>query len=388
MIDGLPKMQFPKNTYGIVGAFGLIDVKLKTSLGNYPPLRTNVFQLMRELGNAVAFVYIADIARQINNNRYGPLLNSLNPTELGQSNGINAPLIKAVKEMTQIATIVQSPVGNFSDLIANGIQQSFIHHERNNSNSVLAQVLYRLYSLIDEKFSGDWKGPPVSSDSMNVLDHENPRNLCRLLSCLSFIYCTPNVSNSQHETPPDVQVFGDGFILTVSLLLHLTGFYKCYVLTDLSQIVVKIDQTQPIDRVKHAELNKSNIHYSGSKNTKGRSPSNTVEEQEAMILKFLVNVKLYKEKLEYFASQLHSFFPSPCVEIKINVVPPRTEDEMRIVSGHSINQTSQLGRNSLFGGLSPTIAQSSNQQTIHHSRTKSNSTSFTLQAPQSPSSPI
>ena len=39
LLEGIPPMKLPRMTYGVLGGYGFYDVKLKTSIGAYGPLK-------------------------------------------------------------------------------------------------------------------------------------------------------------------------------------------------------------------------------------------------------------------------------------------------------------------------------------------------------------
>lgn len=65
LLEAIPPIKLPSMKYGVCGAYGYFDLKLK-DIASYPPLRPQVFQLLREIGNALIFILLFETCSNTN----------------------------------------------------------------------------------------------------------------------------------------------------------------------------------------------------------------------------------------------------------------------------------------------------------------------------------
>ena len=84
----------------------------------------------------------------------------------------------------------------------------------------------------------------------------------------------------------DAELFGDGFLLALAVLIHSLDEKIEFELLDFCSFITQQEQFNPIDRYKFVDSKKSK-HVPGS----------LMEKEEKAIIEFVKNVKIAKEKI-------------------------------------------------------------------------------------------
>lgn len=360
--EGAPKMSMPNLAYGIVGAYGVFDVKLSSSLGLYPPLRSNVFHLMRDMGNAAMLVQLIDNQCTLANMTAGGCATQVDVLgiKLNANGQLAAPESNASESDASgpcLAALQQAKSVSFNAplLLEQAVGQTVhsaksVYSHDSTCSSMTTFMLNKIQQTVNENLLQDWLGPKRLHDhdeKDTLLEVEQPKDVTRILSCLAFIFCTPidDLSKRSSQSHPgqvsDIAAFGDGWAFIHALMLHLTGLRARYNLTDLAALIQRVDTQKPIDRAKHAALQAavaaSAAAQSSGKNKAGLAQLSGADQQEALILEFLNNVFEMQEKTESFATQLaaHISPAQPKEERRFRPQAPTTESEASAASGHA-----------------------------------------------------
>ena len=261
LLTGLPLFKLPTIQYTILGIYGFLDVKLRTSLGQYEPLRPSVFHVLREVGNSLFFLRRLEEEnkdRSLTAFMFAAHFQSIKcrpKTErvAGSGDGITRPalLIKgnsnshsylnAIKEAAsfyQQSQPTQASGGQSAALYASLVsaaEQSnrmYAYDDKQESRSAFSRVLQHLDASL-ASIRQVWVNQPAWQPGGA---HEASKNdMVRLLSCLLFIFSQPpdELANAASQAAAaaddstaaaaigrDAALFGDGFLLAIALFLH------------------------------------------------------------------------------------------------------------------------------------------------------------------------
>lgn len=187
LLDALPPMKPPKQAYGVVGGHGFYEVKLKNSIGTYKPLRPAVFQMLREIGNAVLLVrQIETVQKQsgafgfeqhahwagirshpVRGPNAPPLAAPLASTFVHPPAGSTAPLVAALRDSFAAYPGVAAAAGarplnpNVTAQalkIAEDALANLYNYQEGQNGSLLTGMLTRLRHQIMNSVGPDWNG--------------------------------------------------------------------------------------------------------------------------------------------------------------------------------------------------------------------------------------
>jgi cytoplasmic FMR1 interacting protein len=241
VLDALPPLKLPKIQYGVVGAYGLFDLKL-APVAKYALLRSAVFQSLREIGNTLIFLQMLDQATARRNDQafvFDAFFHGIMPLPGADTHqpfvvpsATEAPVARIARKAAKtLASELPAPAKHAIDaaveLMARGAQQTAydVGH-----SSLLSGALQRLSGVLDAAVRDDWTGYVAPN---GILDVETPFDFCRFWSALQFIY-VQNASDGVDKEVSDVASFGDGFSWAGCALLHLMGFRERFELLDFS----------------------------------------------------------------------------------------------------------------------------------------------------------
>jgi hypothetical protein len=190
------------------------------------------------------------------------------------------------------------------------------------AQSLFTGTLMKLSEAIARSLLSEWRGPAARVD--RVLEIDNPRDIARLLSCLTFIFCQP-MDQFNKDKINDMEAFGDGWQFAVTAILHLAGVRRRFELTDLSQQIFTMDALHPIDRTKHME-------FKAAKDPSKVKMTDS-DKQEVPILEFLASYKFVKYRNDAYFQQLDSYHPV-VIQDAITVRPPSDESQMSETAFH------------------------------------------------------
>ena len=326
LLTGLPLFKLPTIQYTILGVYGYLDVKLRTSLGVYAPLRPSVFHVLREVGNVMwllrgleeadevwsltPFLFTAHF-QSIKARSKQERAEAAKRGEGGlavRSSGVGVPsYVNAIKESAPFFQQHHAPAELFSTLTGLSEQASRMYAQQDaeqpdGPTSAFAQSMQRIIQALGT-IESVWVHPLAATGAPP--DSSTKNDLVRLLSCLLFIFTQPPDYNpaplsaaSADVIGRDAALFGDGMLLAITFLLHALGLKRRFLCEDYSAYVVGLECMYPIDRDKFAV----------GKKGKGVGWSET-EKQELQLLDFVRNTRLVREKMKGLFGWLERFAP-------------------------------------------------------------------------------
>ena len=362
LIEAVPPMKLPKLAYGVVGGHGFFEVKLKNSIGSYEPLRPAVFQMLREIGNAILLVRQIELVQKTDKAfafqqhayfagvRAHPVRAANAPAQLQPlatpfvfpAAGSVPPVLAAMREsfgaynssQPGVRPLNQSVVNDTLKIVEDALNQ-YGYDETNGS--LLTGMLTRLRHQIMGAVGADWTGP--ANSLANPLEVEQPKTLARLLSCLQFLYCSPVGDGSR---PSDLSVFGESWNWGVCTLIHLASQRRKFELIDLGLHVQRLDTLSPIDRERLETALAQRKH----------KPTDT-DKTELMILDFLKIVGRIRARNDSIFESLASHLPpQPPVRFQVNPMDEAAVSALAVPAAGAIQAGAGAAaqRHSLFGG--------------------------------------
>ena len=331
LLTGLPLFKLPTIQYTILGVYGYLDVKLRTSLGVYAPLRPSVFHVLREVGNIMwvlrgleeadevwaltPFMFTAHF-QSIKAKSKAERAEAVKRGEVGLSARASSGVpsyVSAIRESAPFFAAQHAKPELFPTLTGLSEQTSRMYgaqpaqqrggEPEDASSSAFSQSMQRIIGAL-ATIEAVWVSPAAATGAPP--DSSTKHDLVRLLSCLLFISSQPPDYNPAPSSAAsadvigrDAAVFGDGMLLAITFLLHALGLKRRFLCEDYSGYVVGLECLYPIDRDKLA---------AGGKKGKGVGWSET-EKQELQLLDFVRNVKLVREKMKGLFGWMEKFAP-------------------------------------------------------------------------------
>ncbi|ETO36092.1 cytoplasmic FMR1-interacting protein 2 [Reticulomyxa filosa] len=274
ILKALDPMKLQPAHYGVLGVYGFYDLRLK-NIKAYPALREDVFNLMREAGNALCLVQLVDevlthesfLEHQIRAFYAGEEPAAL-PEEMKTQESVKYTTAAAVSikpKESPFITILKNALNTMKadkrgismvkeqQLFESSIRTVMFRHAylRENGGWLFSATLDYLYKLLEEtKLLEEWKGPEPNN---GILDHENPKDFARFWSVATWIFLCPDYSPEEEEKQKeqgyvsDRAYFGDGWLWAGTTILYLTGLTHRYRLLDPTIYLDKLQRLYPAD---------------------------------------------------------------------------------------------------------------------------------------------
>ena len=242
-----PNSRNPMADYKVSGGVGYWSGKL-IDIIRYPPLQAEVFQHFKEMGNAITFLQLLDLALEeltverftVSTTLYGvKSSNFKNPPPVE-----NSPIYRNIHATTHyLQTNPDESVSQFSVPIVLNTAWNAIQAYKSSSNpSLFKASLDRIYMMID-KVRAEWDQQTPEDGA--VIPVECAREFYRLFSALKFIYGTPP-ERGQGEFD-SFDLFGDGFIWAGTSIIHFLGQRKRYLAFDFIDHLIGVSEVYPVD---------------------------------------------------------------------------------------------------------------------------------------------
>ncbi|XP_052793301.1 cytoplasmic FMR1-interacting protein-like isoform X3 [Mya arenaria] len=246
--------------YGSPGVMGYYQAQL-AELIQYPDMRTEVFQLFREVGNAILFCLLIEQSmtqEEVCDLKHAaPFQNIIPkpfiPAKDGQSRKDKEEELKTVMKRLEgkyQALQVVPIIGKFGNQKQSNIAQEgdLLTRERLCCGlSMFEVILKRIQSFLDDPV---WHGPPPANGVMNV---DECTEFHRLWSAIQFVYCVP-VGENEYTVE---QLFGEGLNWAGCAIIVLLGQQRRFEALDFCYHILKVNRVdQKDENVKGIQLKK------------------------------------------------------------------------------------------------------------------------------------
>ena len=305
LVTGLPLLKPPPIAYGIVGIYGYFDVKLRTSLGVYEPLRPSVFHQMREMGNALLFLRQMESVLDIHNHfnflitaHFWKIRGWKGKDRMEQAQPYYIPAQDTVPPYVATLREASKTINNpaMTNILSLAEESSNMYQYRADENmSMFSYAISRLASKISSVRHSWYDAQGVTHD------------MTRLISLFLFILSQPIddprvVKHIDANLGQDYAIFGDGMILFMTVLLQVLNERSRFELIDVCGYIERMERVLPIDRQKL--MTKKNDSLKNKKIV-----LNEQENQELIIIDWFRNMKLIKERFKAIFASLQTFYP-------------------------------------------------------------------------------
>uniref|UniRef100_A0A8C5UG62 Cytoplasmic FMR1 interacting protein 2 n=1 Tax=Malurus cyaneus samueli TaxID=2593467 RepID=A0A8C5UG62_9PASS len=225
LIEVMPKIcRLPRHEYGSPGILEFFHHQLKDII-EYAELKTDVFQSLREVGNAILFCLLIEQAL-VRQNPQGERLE----VRMKRLEAKYAPL-HLVPLIERLGTPQQIAIAREGDLLTK---------ERLCCGlSMFEVILTRIRSYLQDPI---WRGPPPTNGVMHV---DECVEFHRLWSAMQFVYCIPVGTNEFTAE----QCFGDGLNWAGCSIIVLLGQQRRFDLFDFCYHLLKVQRQDGKDEI-------------------------------------------------------------------------------------------------------------------------------------------
>eukprot|EP00004_Rigifila_ramosa_P010810 TRINITY_DN2288_c0_g1_i2.p1 TRINITY_DN2288_c0_g1~~TRINITY_DN2288_c0_g1_i2.p1 ORF type:complete len:1415 (+),score=362.60 TRINITY_DN2288_c0_g1_i2:563-4246(+) len=249
LAEGMPpSIKLPIIDYGAEGAFGYFLLQTK-AIAEYPDLRPEVFQNIREFGNGLIIMSLLDTA--MSQADLFTFMNSAPFLGLDSEDSVVANPAPIVSTMTQISQVLASNPGVKAPAelaqfpaLAQRNTEIYAPHPR---TSFFGNVLDRFKSFV-APFANEWKANLTSKDLFPI---DGTKEFYRMWSALQFVFCLPPMIP---KMPSDLELFGDGLIYGGMSIVYFLGQAHRFDVFDFSYHVRNVCQIVPPADQKNAQL--------------------------------------------------------------------------------------------------------------------------------------
>lgn len=253
LVQAFDPMKLPSIKFGVIGGYGYFDLKLK-QIRSYPALRSNVFQVLREIGNILAFINLwdnasarkANFSHQFQAYFQGIIPIPKNNATSGQNqlfvkpskDNVYADILKKAIALSTSESGTSSETATMLSKIVDMISKS--NSIQNSETSLFSAALQHLSNSLDETgVRAEWV---KRGNSGSIIDVENPRDFCRFWSVVQFLFCQVSSEQLSGQYATDRANFGDGFFWGGSTLLYLSGLRERFNYLDISYYILKMQE--------------------------------------------------------------------------------------------------------------------------------------------------
>ncbi|XP_052277863.1 cytoplasmic FMR1-interacting protein-like [Dreissena polymorpha] len=261
LINSMPKnCRLLRYDYGSPGVVAYYQAKLE-ELIQYPDLRTEVFQLFREVGNAILFCLLIEQAltqEEANDLKQSAAFQNVIPKPFiprqdGQSQKEKLELVKSVMKKLEVkyqALQVVPVIGQLGNQQQSTKAQEgdLLTRERLCCGlSMFEVILRRIQSFLEDPI---WHGPAPANGVMNV---DECTEFHRLWSAIQFVYCVP-VGENEYTVE---QLFGEGLNWAGCALIVLLGQQMRFEALDFCYHIINVYRAdQKDENVKGIQIKK------------------------------------------------------------------------------------------------------------------------------------
>uniref|UniRef100_UPI00358DFFAE cytoplasmic FMR1-interacting protein 2-like n=1 Tax=Myxine glutinosa TaxID=7769 RepID=UPI00358DFFAE len=244
LMEVMPKIcRLPRYEYGSPGILEFFHHQLK-DIVEYAELKTDVFQSLREVGNAILFCML--IEQSLSQEEVcdllhaAPFQNILPRIHIKEGEKLEAKMKRLEQKYTLLHLIPLVEKLGTPQQIAIAREGDLLTKERLCCGlSMFEVILAQVRSYLDDPI---WHGPPAANGVMHL---EECCEFQRLWSAMQFVYCIP-VGSNEFTTE---QCFGDGLHWAGCAIMALLGQQRRFDLLDFCYHLLKVQQQDGKDEV-------------------------------------------------------------------------------------------------------------------------------------------
>ncbi|CAN0347133.1 unnamed protein product [Lampetra fluviatilis] len=244
LMEVMPKIcRLPRYEYGSPGILEFFHHQLK-DIVEYAELKTDVFQSLREVGNAILFCLL--IEQSLSQEEVcdllhaAPFQNILPRVHVKEGEKLEAKMKRLESKYQPLHLVPLIERLGTPQQIAIAREGDLLTKERLCCGlSMFEVILSRVRAYLDDPV---WRGPPPTNGVMHV---DDCCQLHRLWSAMQFVYCIP-VGTNEFTTE---QCFGDGLHWAGCSIIMLLGQQRQFDMLDFCYHLLKVQRHDGKDDV-------------------------------------------------------------------------------------------------------------------------------------------
>ncbi|TRY88802.1 hypothetical protein DNTS_015017 [Danionella cerebrum] len=242
LIEVMPKIcRLPRHEYGSPGILEFFHHQLKDII-EYAELKTDVFQSLREVGNAILFCLLIEQALEevCDLLHAAPFQNILPRVYIKEGERLEVRMKRLEAKYAPLHLVPLIERLGTPQQIAIAREGDLLTKERLCCGlSMFEVILTRIRSFLQD---GVWRGPPPTNGVMHV---DECMEFHRLWSAMQFVYCIPV---GTHEFTAE-QCFGDGLNWAGCAIIVLLGQQRRFDLFDFCYHLLKVQRQDGKDEI-------------------------------------------------------------------------------------------------------------------------------------------
>uniref|UniRef100_A0A8C7WN88 Cytoplasmic FMR1-interacting protein n=1 Tax=Oryzias sinensis TaxID=183150 RepID=A0A8C7WN88_9TELE len=244
LIEVMPKIcRLPRHEYGSPGILEFFHHQLKDII-EYAELKTDVFQSLREVGNAILFCLLIEQALSQEEVcdllHAAPFQNILPRVYIKEGERLEVRMKRLEAKYAPLHLVPLIERLGTPQQIAIAREGDLLTKERLCCGlSMFEVILTRIRSFLQD---GVWRGPPPTNGVMHV---DECMEFHRLWSAMQFVYCIPV---GTHEFTAE-QCFGDGLNWAGCAIIVLLGQQRRFDLFDFCYHLLKVQRQDGKDEI-------------------------------------------------------------------------------------------------------------------------------------------
>ncbi|XP_037117473.1 cytoplasmic FMR1-interacting protein 2 isoform X1 [Syngnathus acus] len=244
LIEVMPKIcRLPRHEYGSPGILEFFHHQLKDII-EYAELKTDVFQSLREVGNAILFCLLIEQALSQEEVcdllHAAPFQNILPRVYIKEGERLEVRMKRLEAKYAPLHLVPLIERLGTPQQIAIAREGDLLTKERLCCGlSMFEVILTRIRSFLQD---GVWRGPPPTNGVMHV---DECMEFHRLWSAMQFVYCIPV---GAHEYTAE-QCFGDGLNWAGCAVIVLLGQQRRFDLFDFCYHLLKVQRQDGKDEI-------------------------------------------------------------------------------------------------------------------------------------------
>uniref|UniRef100_A0A672NHS8 Cytoplasmic FMR1-interacting protein 2-like n=1 Tax=Sinocyclocheilus grahami TaxID=75366 RepID=A0A672NHS8_SINGR len=244
LIEVMPKIcRLPRHEYGSPGILEFFHHQLKDII-EYAELKTDVFQSLREVGNAILFCLLIEQALSQEEVcdllHAAPFQNILPRVYIKEGERLEVRMKRLEAKYAPLHLVPLIERLGTPQQIAIAREGDLLTKERLCCGlSMFEVILTRIRSFLQDSV---WRGPPPTNGVMHV---DECMEFHRLWSAMQFVYCIPV---GTHEFTAE-QCFGDGLNWAGCAIIVLLGQQRRFDLFDFCYHLLKVQRQDGKDEI-------------------------------------------------------------------------------------------------------------------------------------------
>eukprot|EP01083_Nonionella_stella_P112600 331444_1 len=309
----IPGLKRPSAQFGAAGAYTAFDLKLKPVAG-YGPLRSGVFQTLREVGNSLCFIFLLEQVMEQNEFfefQAEAFFHGVKPGVQGPAEEKRNEYIPLqIPEKPLYMDVLKDAVQNCTDptmqsranQLLTSVEKSQQPLNSNRATSYFASAIHRIAILMHNAgLSQEWSGSVAVG---GFLEMASPRDFARIWSVLQFLMCQASDEEIKNGRCGDLENFGESMIWAGMIILHILNQRSQFDFMDFTYYILELDFIEKLKSVDDDKAKKK-------KKKTGAPVRDPQAEVKPYLDRLLEAGKFVRKSNDYVLSVLQSHYVPP-----------------------------------------------------------------------------